>query len=227
MLFRTLILATCLFAAPAPAQNASFDCKKASTPIEKTICGSDYTAELDRALDELYRAALAKAAAANRGVIEVAQKEWLATRNTRCGRAKPDQNCVEGLYKARIVELVRILRGPEPQGSFITGRYAYRQKGESGEMFLAEMADGTTLVMIDTVNVGHRSPHTCTYTERVKDRRGDVLSIRDAEVSKKCGLEIAVNGSRAVVRETPKDCFEVARHWCGAHGYMLGNYVKR
>lgn len=226
MLFRTLILATCLFAAPALAQNASFDCKKASTPIEKTICGSDYTAELDRALDELYRAAVAKAGA-NREAIEVAQKEWLATRNTRCGRAKPDQNCVEGLYKARIVELARTLRATDAKGSFITGRYAYRQKGESGEMFLAEMPDGTTLVMIDTVNVGHRSPHTCSYSERVKDRRGDLLRISDKEASKKCGLEVAITGNRAIVRATPKDCYEVAQYYCGAHGYMLGNYVRR
>jgi uncharacterized protein len=226
MLVRIAVIATCLFAAPALAQNASFDCKKASTPIEKAICGSDYTAELDRALDELYRAALAKAGA-QRAPTEAAQKQWLATRDARCGRAKVDQNCLEGLYKARIVALARAVRAPDAKGTFISGRYDYRQKGESGEMFLAEMPDGATLVMIDTVNVGHRSPHTCTYNEQVKDRRGDVLSVRDAEASKTCGMEIAVNGPRAVVRETPKDCFEVARHWCGAHGYMLGTYVKR
>ena len=225
MLIRIAVAATCLFAAPSLAQNASFDCKKASTPMEKAICGSDYPAELDNALDALYRAALAKAGA-ERAATETAQKQWLATRDARCGRAKVDQNCLEGLYKARIVALARAVRPAGAPGSFISGRYAYRQKGESGELFLAEMADGTTLVMIDTVNVGHRSPHTCTYNERVKDRRGDILSIRDEEASKTCGLEIAVNGPRAVVRETPKDCFEVARHWCGAHGYMLGTYVK-
>jgi uncharacterized protein len=223
MLKRTIGAVMCFLAVPASAQNASFDCKKASTPIEKAICSSDYTAELDRAMDELYRAAVTKAGA-NRGAAEAAQKQWLAARDARC-RAKPDQNCLEGLYKARIVELSRAVR--PATGSFIAGRYAYRQKGESGELFVAEMADGTTLVMIDTVNVGHRSPHTCTFNERVKERRGDVLSIRDPEVSKTCGMEIAVTGNRAVIRETPKDCFEIARHWCGAHGYMLGNYVRR
>jgi uncharacterized protein len=223
MLVRTILAATCVMAAPTWAQKASFDCKKASTPIEKAICRSDYTAELDRAMDELYRAAVAKAGA-NRVAAEAAQKQWLATRDARC-RAKPDQNCLEGIYKARIIELSRTVR--PATGSFISGRYAYRQKGESGELFLAEMADGTTLVMIDTVNVGHRSPHTCTYNERVKERRGDVLAVRDPEVSKTCGMEIAVTGNSALIRETPKDCFEVARHWCGAHGYMLGNYVKR
>lgn len=223
MPMRTIAAALCVAAAPAMAQNASFDCKKAATPIEKAICGSDYTAELDRALDDLYRAAAAKAGA-HRGAVDAAQKQWLATRDARC-RAKPDQNCLEPLYKARIVELSRAVR--PATGSFIGGRYAYRQKGESGELFVAEMADGTSLVMIDTVNVGHRSPHTCSFSERVKERRGDVLSIRDSEVSKTCGMEIAVTGNRAVIRETPKDCFEVARHWCGAHGNMLGNYVRR
>src|SRR5688572_6771286 len=143
MLFKTLVLATCLFVAPAMAQEASFDCKKASTPMEKAICGSDYTAQLDRALDELYRAALAKAGA-ERAAAEAAQKQWLVTRDARCGRAKVDQNCLEGLYKARIVALARAVRPAGAQGTFITGRYAYRQKGENGEMFLAEMPDGAT-----------------------------------------------------------------------------------
>ena len=152
---------------------------------------------------------------------------FAAYRDARCGRAKVDPTCLERLYKERITALVRAVRGPEAKGSFITGSYDYRQKGEAGEMFLAEMPDGSTLVLIETVNVGHRSPHTCTYLERVKDRRADVLSIKDAQASKKCGLEIAVTGNRAVLRETPKDCFEVAQYHCGAHGYMLGTYVKR
>jgi len=229
MRVRALAAALCLVAVSAAAQEgnkASFDCKKAATPVEKAICDSSITAELDVALDEIYRASLARRPA-ERATLEAAQRQWLAARNARCARGKPDQNCLEQMYKARIIALVRADRGIGAKGSFITGRYDYRQKGEGGEMFLAEMPDGQVLVMIETVNVGHQSPHTCSFSGRLSDRRGDVLGYREQEASKTCGLEIAVTGSRAVISETPKDCFEAAQYYCGAHGYMLGNYVRR
>jgi uncharacterized protein len=224
---RLLAAALCLVAAPAAAQEgpkASFDCKKAATPVERAICQGNYTAELDRAMDTLYRAALERAPA-QRATTEAAQRQWLALRNSRCGRAKPDTECLAGLYKDRIIALVRLTRDAE--SAPITGRYAYREQGQAGEMFIAEMPDGTTLVLVETVNVGHPSPHTCSLMDYVKDRRGAVLSYRDPEASKTCGLEIAVTGNRAVMRETPKDWFEAAQYNCGAHGYMLGNYARR
>ena len=224
MLARNAILAACLAAAPAAAQDASFDCKKASTPVEKAICEGNDTADLDRALATLYRAALEKAGD-KRAAAEAAQRRWLAARDTSCGRAKPDTECLARLYKERIVALARAARGAP--GTFITGRYAYREKAQAGEMFLAEMPDGTTLVLIDTVNVGHISPHTCSFGDYVKDRQGDVLRFRSEEASKTCALEFAVTGNRAVVRAAPKECFELAQYFCGAHGFMLGNYVKR
>lgn len=224
MLVRSLILATCLIAAPATAQQASFDCAKARTPVEKAICDTPYAAELDRAMDELYRAVLAKGP---RAPTEAAQRKWLAARDARCGRAKVDPDCLARHYKQRIVELARPARPATAPGAFITGRYAYREKAQAGEMFLAEMPDGRTLAIIDTVNVGHISPHTCSFAQRSAERRGDVLLFRDAEASKTCGLEIAVSGNRAVMREVPKDCFELAQYNCGAHGYMLGNYVRQ
>jgi len=229
MRVRALAAALCLVAVPAAAQEgnkASFDCKKAATPVEKAICDSSITAELDVALEEIYRASLARRPA-ERATLETAQRQWLAARNARCARGKPDQNCLEQMYKARIIALVRADRGIGATGSFITGRYDYREKAQGGEMFVAEMPDGQVLVMIETVNVGHQSPHTCSFSGRLSDRRGDVLGYREQEASKTCGLEIAVTGSRAVISETPKDCFEAAQYYCGAHGYMLGNYVRR
>jgi uncharacterized protein len=224
---RILAAALCFFALPAAAQEgpkASFDCRKAATPVERAICQGSYTAELDRALDTLYRAAL-KRAPAERAATEAGQRQWLAQRNSRCGRAKPDTECLAGLYKDRIVALVRLTR--DAGSALIAGRYVYREKGQAGEMFIAEMPDGTTFVLVETVNVGHPSPHTCSLMDYVKDRRGALLNYRDPEASKTCGLEIAIVGNRAVMRETPKDCFEAAQYNCGAHGFMLGNYVRR
>ncbi len=224
---RFFAAALSILAAPAAAQEgpqASFDCKKAATPVERAICEGNYTAELDRAMAALYRAALERAPG-ERAATEAQQRQWLAARNTSCGRAKPDSECLARLYKERIAALVSLTRDPKAQP--ITGRYAYREKAQAGEMFIAEMPDGTTLVIIETVNVGHQSPHTCSLMDYVKDRRGAVLTYRDPDASKTCGIEIAVTGNRATLRETPKECFEAAQFNCGAHGYMLGNYVKK
>ena len=225
---RALALAFCIAAAPALAQDgpkASFDCKKASTPVERAICQGNYTAELDGAMDELYRAVLAKSEPAQRAQVEAAQRQWLNQRNTACGRAKPDIECIARLYKQRIVALARANRGGDAKTPFISGQYAYREKAQAGEMFLAEMPDNIVLVVIETANVGHVSPHTCSFSERLK--AGPVLQFRDPAASKTCALEIAVTGNRAVMREAPKDCFEVAQFYCGAHGYMLGNYLRQ
>ena len=233
MPIRTLIAVLCLAAAPAAAQDgpkASFDCKKASTPVERAICQSLRTAELDRALDELYREALRRDSGEPHSKgdpgasVAAAQRRWLAAIDARCGRDKPDATCIENLYKQRIVQLARVAR--RATGPFVSGRYDYRQKGEAGEMFLAELPDGTTLVLIETVNVGHQSPHTCTFMERIKPANG-MLRHSDPQASKTCALEIGVIGNRAVMRESPKDCFEAAQYFCGAHGYMLGNYVRK
>lgn len=234
MLLRNFAVATCLLAACAVATaqegpKASFDCKKAASAVEKAICEGNYTAELDVVLDELYRAVMSKAEAAKRAAIESGQRQWLGVRNTSCGRAKPDTECLARLYKDRIVELSREWRaiGGTVKGTAISGHYAYREKGEAGEMLLAEMPDGSVHVQVETVNTSHRSPHSCTFGGRLKTRTGDVLEYREPETSTSCGLQVSVKGNRAVLSETPKDCFEIARHYCGAHGFMLGNYVKR
>lgn len=235
MLLRNGMFATCLlalaagFAAAQEGPKASFDCKQARTAVEKTICDGPFTAELDLALHDLYRGVAAKAEGAKRAAIEAAQRRWLTARDTQCGRTKPDVGCLDRLYMDRIVALSREWRalGGVTTGTGISGRYAYREKGEAGEMLLAEMPDGAVFVQVSTVNTNHQSPHSCTFGQRLKTRSGDVLEYREPEASKTCGLQISVKGNRAVFSEIPKDCFEIARHYCGAHGFMLGNYVRR
>ena len=230
MLVRKIVLATCLLAAPAVAQNekTSFDCAKARQPVERAICSTPELAALDLVMDEIYRAIMARALPPHRAATETAQRQWLAARNARCNPGKPDTECLSRLYKQRVVELARGWRelNGAAMGSPITGRYTYRQKGFFGEMFLAELPSGGAFVMVDTANTGD-NPHTCSLSERLKDRRGDIIEYRDTEVSKTCAIQIEVKGNTAVIREIPKDCFDLARHWCGARGYMLGNYVKQ
>jgi uncharacterized protein len=225
-----LTIGAILVAAGAPgaacaeeADRPSFDCRQARTPVERAICDGGQLGMLDRAMAALYRAVRERVPA-----VDAEQRQWLAARNSQCGQAKPDTDCLIGLHKRRVAALVEKARGLGLlRGTAITGDYAYRQKGEAGSMFLAEMPDGSVYVMVDTVNVNHRSPHSCSLTERVRERRGETLVIADTKTSAKCALQVTVAGARATMREAPKDCFELAQHWCGAHGYMLGTYVRR
>lgn len=93
---RTLIAAT--RALPEAEDRPSFDCAKASAPIEKTLCG-EYESEL-RTLDRELAEAWAAARAAGKGDLG-AQRRWLASRD-KCG---DDRTCLADLYEARIAGL--------------------------------------------------------------------------------------------------------------------------
>lgn len=76
----------------------SFDCAKASAPIEKVICGEYETAL--RALDRDLAAAWAAVRAAGKGDL-AAQRRWLASR----GQCEGDRTCLAELYETRIAGL--------------------------------------------------------------------------------------------------------------------------
>src|SRR5262245_15316479 len=65
----------------ARAAEASFDCSKASLPIEKGICESGELRDLDRKLNEKYRAVLAAMDAGRRAALIKDQRAWLEHRN--------------------------------------------------------------------------------------------------------------------------------------------------
>jgi uncharacterized protein len=114
-----LVLATVLAAAPSRAQGPAFDCAKADGEVEELICQDEGLAARDRKLDEVYTAALAKAANERPPVLKAEQRGWIKGRN-ECWKAQGEDNpafltaswpatsvrdCVEGRYQLRISEL--------------------------------------------------------------------------------------------------------------------------
>lgn len=96
----TVFFVHCLIFSSANA--ASFDCQKASTLVEKTICNSADLSQLDTQLAESYRIVAADQ--------KTRQREWLRERN-QCGA---DSNCLKAKYKERIVELKDMARRSAP-----------------------------------------------------------------------------------------------------------------
>jgi uncharacterized protein len=124
------ILTGVVVAVPAWAQGPAFDCAKAEGEVEELICQDEALAALDRKLDEVYEAALAKATNEVPPVLKAEQRGWIKGRN-ECWKAKDADNpafltaswqatsvhdCVEGQYRLRISELQALYRLVPPRG---------------------------------------------------------------------------------------------------------------
>ncbi|MBB5508729.1 lysozyme inhibitor LprI family protein [Paraburkholderia atlantica] len=95
MKFRHL-LAALLIVSPL-AHATSFDCKKASTYVEKTICSSPLLGKLDDALADNYRDMLASDLGDGGTGLKKEQRAWVAQRN-KCTSEK----CLVDLYRKRV-----------------------------------------------------------------------------------------------------------------------------
>lgn len=82
-------------------QKPSFDCAKASTPTEYTLCGDDYLASLDLSIDTLYFDLRDRLSGQSRQNLLESQRTFLKKRN-RCEASVP---CLVGIHEQRIVEL--------------------------------------------------------------------------------------------------------------------------
>jgi uncharacterized protein len=119
---RRLLAAMAMAAAVLPAQAASFNCTKAATPVETTICDNDELSELDSAAARYYRNAQDTLPGA-KACLLADQRAWLQIRN-RCA----DAACLKDLYLSRLAELDKVQparRAGEPMAlperSFLVG----------------------------------------------------------------------------------------------------------
>lgn len=78
---------------------ASFDCNKASTPVEKAICADPVLSSLDDNLSSVYRAALKLAPDPN--LLKSQQRAWLVNILKNC----TDTTCIANAYQSRINSL--------------------------------------------------------------------------------------------------------------------------
>jgi uncharacterized protein YecT (DUF1311 family) len=109
-----LVLAIAGAAWPALAQNGnarpSFDCAKATAPIEALICADATLADLDRALTDTYRSALATRVGEAQLLLREEQRAWAQSRSATCGvedhtASEDAAGCLIALYRARMAEL--------------------------------------------------------------------------------------------------------------------------
>src|SRR5580704_12473470 len=83
-----LFLSVCAFVLVSPlaraAEGASFDCAKARSAVETTICADPALLAQDRALASAYRVAFEKLSPQGRAALLNGQRQWLAMIGTVC-----------------------------------------------------------------------------------------------------------------------------------------------
>lgn len=99
-----LFVGLALIPAWARAQSdPSFDCRKASTPVEKLICSDARLGDLDRQMAEAWRQAVAQTSGENLADLLRRQLDWLQDRAIGCG-VDPRQPGVRALAAASPAE---------------------------------------------------------------------------------------------------------------------------
>ncbi|HYH23506.1 MAG TPA: lysozyme inhibitor LprI family protein [Azospirillum sp.] len=107
--------------AAGPALAQSFDCAKAATQAEKTICASSGLRSVDEQLAQTYADLLGYSAPGDRDSTQKAQAAWLAQRDKACAD-KAKANVCAATYDRRTEELVEALRTAQKRiGAIVAG----------------------------------------------------------------------------------------------------------
>jgi uncharacterized protein len=93
------LLAVAIMAAPGIVVGASFDCSKAGTSVEKTICASRRLSDLDEQLANAYESVILLSDHPDR--VRSLQWEWLRNARNQCR----DEACLKGVYENRLAQL--------------------------------------------------------------------------------------------------------------------------
>ncbi len=93
-----------------PLPRASFDCNKASTPLEKAICTNPQLGRADVVLGRVYEAVLREAPAGEKPALVASQRKWLKSVPARCGLGlsapvAATVNCIRNAFELRFLAL--------------------------------------------------------------------------------------------------------------------------
>ncbi|MDI1283314.1 MAG: DUF3298 domain-containing protein [Reyranella sp.] len=113
-LLATAVLLAVVEAAPAQAQSGpSFDCAKASIPVERTICKSAELAKADRNVASVYAALASKLSGGAKDHLVKDQQRWIGNRNRAC-IGEDAAECLKSRYENRLALLKEFGTGAYP-----------------------------------------------------------------------------------------------------------------
>jgi len=93
-----------------PVPQASFDCSKATTPLERAICSDAKLGRADVVLGRAYAAALNEAPAGERPALIASERKWLKSIPAKCGLSASAPSaasidCIRNAFELRFTAL--------------------------------------------------------------------------------------------------------------------------
>ncbi|WP_279357966.1 lysozyme inhibitor LprI family protein [Methylobacterium indicum] len=212
---RLLLATTILGASPALAAQPSFDCAKAASRIERTICASAPLAKADAALSAAYQEARRTLAPEAGALLLVDEKRFLAARERVFSTGDKDPAALLlGEIEDRIAFL-RSLRVPPP------GRLAGTWSNLFGTVTVTPGTDGGLAVKVDA-----NEPITARWTCGAEGKgrlAGDLLTVSLGEDGS--ALTLAREGETLTLGAVPgKGEAEGTADYCGLNGSVDGTY---
>lgn len=201
-LFTMAALALLAFA-PASA-NPSFDCSKAKTAAEKTVCEVPDLQWSDRQLARFYKMALKDSGYSRAGVVQ-SQRAFLARRDA-CGT---DIECLDNAYKMQFKALSNFVRVGVPFG-------VYKPEGMGGEMWIVRFGYDAAFKILTVGGGGH----TCTFETDSAPQGGKGVIRYTENGANACRITIAPDGDDMVVQT--KNCSD----YCGMRAVLDGRYSR-
>ncbi|MGX1308993.1 uncharacterized protein AB7M35_003751 [Amorphus suaedae] len=201
-LFRIGLLAAALMATmPAAVQAASFDCAKAASRTEKTICGDATLSGLDGDLGTAYRDLMGRIDFDDAlvALLKKSQRDWIKTRD-----ACADAACMASAYRSRIAEIEG--RSSPEDGDYAMGDVA---------LFVRDLGPKLRIVAVSGGNVRW----VCTYSGVAKPIGAHRFSVGDENMTVTFAKDIATVDDTEANRAIEQD-------YCGMNGHMLGDYDR-
>lgn len=110
LMWMLVSIVSAMASSPLPAAEfyrTSFNCRKASSAVEKEICRSSDLAKADRSMGDLYKTVFSSLPDAQKSNLKNEQRNWLGKRDS-CSKYSAIDACIEKAYEERGEELMKV-----------------------------------------------------------------------------------------------------------------------
>jgi uncharacterized protein YecT (DUF1311 family) len=208
-------MAVLLLLSASGAHAASFDCAKATRPVERAICGDLALNKADTRLGEIYQQLRNSLSAQDFAALRQGQRQWLQQRDAQCPGV--EAACLLPLYQQRISALIFRLVPEYPVSA--AGRASGIYHDGVMELHAEALSADQLQVYLSGVEPT-MARWICDFSASgTISRDGSIYFPGDTE---KSGVHIIFQGDSAQVSEEGESSY-----YCGHGGRLSGTYRKQ
>ncbi|SEJ82980.1 lysozyme inhibitor LprI family protein [Achromobacter sp. NFACC18-2] len=219
-MIRHLIFSASLAIAGSAAAAPSFNCAKAATPVEKSICGNSVLANQDAAIAQQYKAVRGALDAEAAKALNADQKYFLSVRDNAYAEPYSQSTPFKALsdtmrYRLEFLKAIN----PKPAAGFV-GKW----KNIEGEIEITQNAHGELLVAANSAQP-YNGRWVCDLSGKAVES-GDTLTVTYQDGAP-WTLTLTRRGAVLVARETPPAGVKeegFGPPFCGMNGSFYGDW---